>query len=223
MVAQQNQEQAKIKTLVAKIEQQPEDWQAYADLVSMLSITGNYIQAEELGLKSLGLFAKNTEAVAYLNYAIGSNYYNAGSYEQAQKYFQQVDLAPLKHDATMMQAQDWYAQKKYHQALAFAMTGTEQDATDTEAFILLGQIWLALGQFSDAKKAFDQAFVLDKNNFSANFGRGMLAMAEQVTDNHWLQQAKKIDTDEYQAQAQQLDDLLNVMTGGEANDASASK
>ncbi|MBM7617781.1 tetratricopeptide (TPR) repeat protein [Weissella uvarum] len=214
--------QEQVHQLVEEIENKPDEWAAYADLVTALTASGNFVQAEELGLKSLTLFEANAEAQAYLAYAVGNNYYAAGHYHEAQNFFQKVDNPKLAHDATMMQAQSWYAQKNYKQALAFTLTGIDQQPDDADAQVLLGNIWLALNDFAAATRAFEQALAVDPDNFEANFGRGLIATV-QHQENPWFEQAKRLDASQFSQKTQQLDDLVNVMTGGEETHESATK
>ncbi|WP_307994914.1 tetratricopeptide repeat protein [Weissella viridescens] len=206
------QQQADMQRLVKEIEAHPENWQAYADLINVLTATGNFVEAEELGLKSLSLFEDDAQAKAYLAYSVGNVYYAAGSYAQAQNFFQLVQLPELAHDVTMMQAQDWFAQKNYKQALAFALTGTEQDAQDVDAFDLLGNIWLALDQFDEAQAAFERALAINGDDFEANFGRGLLAQVAAIDDeNQWFSYAEALDATKFKQKTQQLNDLSQVI------------
>ncbi|GAK30645.1 tetratricopeptide TPR_2 repeat protein [Weissella oryzae SG25] len=202
-----------IKSLVSKIESKPDDWRAYIDLVNVLMITENYTEAEELALKSLGLFDKIQAARPHLFYALGNVYYSAGEYALANQYFNQINDDKLKHDATMMQAQGWYAQNKYQQALVFALTGVEQDATDVSAQILLGNIWLALQNSWEAQEAFDAAIKVEPDNFDANFARGVVAVVKGDDENAWLLKAKQLDPTKFQAQAKRLDEITQLLAG----------
>ncbi|MDR3190166.1 MAG: hypothetical protein LBT80_03050 [Lactobacillaceae bacterium] len=210
--------QQDISKLVRQIEAAPTDWQAYVDLVNVLTVTENFAQAEELGLKSLGLFAAAPQALENLYYALGNVYYAAADFSQAQLFFSKISDAKLQHDATMMQAQSYYAQQKWQQALVFALTGTEQVPTDGAAWVLLGNIWLSLTDLTAAQKAFDQALDLDAADFTANFGRGVTATALGAPDNQWLIKADQIDHAKFNAQATRLDELLQLMKGPDHND-----
>ncbi|SUP61200.1 Predicted O-linked N-acetylglucosamine transferase, SPINDLY family [Weissella viridescens] len=112
----------------------------------------------------------------------------------------------------MMQAQDWFAQKNYKQALAFALTGTEQDAQDVDAFDLLGNIWLALDQFDEAQAAFERVLAINGDDFEANFGRGLLAQVVAIDDeNQWFSYAEALDATKFKQKTQQLNDLSQVI------------
>ncbi|MCM0582272.1 tetratricopeptide repeat protein [Weissella diestrammenae] len=205
--------QADLKMLVARINDDAHDWRAYVDLINVLVTSENFVEAEELALKSLTLFKSSTEAQQQLLYTTGNLYYLAGKYELANQFFTQVDDRNLKHDATMMQAQSWFNQKRYQQALAFALTGVEQQPNDEAAQVLLGNIWMSLQSFEQAATQFEQALKVNQDNFDANFGLGVLAAINGERENHGFTMAKQIDAEKFERQTRQLDDLLQVMVG----------
>ncbi|MDR3240734.1 MAG: hypothetical protein LBT37_00995 [Lactobacillaceae bacterium] len=209
----ENLAQNDIKALVTAIEQDADNWRAYVDLVNVLAATENLIEAEELALKSLNLFEQNDEAHEHLLYATGNVYYLAGDFNNANRFFKEVTNHHLQHDATMMQAQSWYNQKNFNQALVYGLTGVEQVPKDEAAQIMLGNIWLSLNDLEHAKGAFNQALVVNEKNFDANFGRGLIAAVEGQLENEWLDNAKEINHEKYQQQAQQLDDLTQLLNG----------
>ncbi|GJM48500.1 tetratricopeptide repeat protein [Weissella soli] len=205
--------QTDMQKLVAAIEAAPQNWPAYVDLVNVLIVSENYLEAEELGLKSLGIFADNFAAVQQLNYAVGNLYYAVGAYDKANEFFGKIADATLLHDATMMQAQAFYAKNDFKQALVFALTGIEQVADDEAAIILLGNIWLGLQDFTQAAAAFEKALALNSKSFDANFGRGLVQTVHGEPGNHWLATAQAIDGDRYQNQAQRLDEIAQLLAG----------
>lgn len=205
--------QATIHQLVTLIEQNPNDYAPYVDLINLLTTLENLPEAEELALKSLSLFASQPAALEQLNYATGNVYYMAGKYEQAQTFFQKINDVQLQHDALMMQAQAAYNQQKYQQALAFTLTGVEQQPDDLAAQILLGNLWLSLGDLVAGGQAFESALELDANNFDANFGRGLVALSKGDPNNTWLKQAQALDADKYQQQGAVLDELMRAQLG----------
>lgn len=210
--------QKDIKQLVKDISEHPDHWQAYVDLVNVLTVINSLVEAEELALKSLSIFKNNETAQQELLYATGNVYYTAADYSRATSFFNKITDTKLKHDATMMQAQSFYAQNKFKQGLAFALTAVQQDNADLNAQILLGNIWLSLGDSKAARDAFDSALTINSDDYSANLGRGVVAMALNEQDNQWLQIAKKIDPKQYQADASRLDDLIQVMLGSTNNE-----
>ena len=64
--------------------------------------------------------------------------------------FQRVQDKRLKGQAYMMIAQTYYAQKKYQQALVFALTASEQLKRDSAPLTLMGDTFMALGNFTQA-------------------------------------------------------------------------
>jgi len=207
--------QLDIKHLVQHINQTPTDWRAYVDLVTALVASENLLEAEELALKSLGLFQGNVVAQQQLFYATGNVYYVAGKYDLATQFFTKITDLTLLHDATLMQAQAWYAQKQYQKALVFSLTALEQQPTDVPAQVLLGNIWLNLQDMPAASQAFEAAIILDELNFDANFGRGLVAAIAGDLQNKWFSQAQHTAPEQYAQQVQRLDDIIQTLLGGQ--------
>lgn len=204
-----------IAELVQLIETDETNWSAYVDLIGALVLANALPEAEELGLKSLTLFADTPEAVEQLLYAVGNVYYTAGAYDRAQAFFDRITDETLRSDACLMQAQSLYGQMEYHKALAFALTYHEGQPNDVDGLVLLGRIWLALDQLEMAKNVFDQALAIDGTDYAANFARGVVAVSlDKSTENTWLTKAKALNGTQYQEDAKQLDALLTAMTGG---------
>ena len=214
--------QKDIKRLVKDITEHPDHWQAYVDLVNVLTVTNSLVEAEELALKSLSIFKDNADAQQELFYATGNVYYTAADYTRATSFFNKITDEKLKHDAIMMQAQSFYAQNKFKQALVFALTAVQQDDQDLSAQVLLGNIWLSLGDSKAAREAFDAALAINQVNYSANFGRGVVAEALNEQDNQWLQAAQNINPKQYQADAGRLDDLIKVMLGSTSDERNSN-
>ncbi|MCW0952679.1 CDC27 family protein [Weissella ceti] len=204
-----------ISELVQLIEQDEKNWSAYVDLIGALVLANALPEAEELGLKSLTLFAETPEATQHLLYAVGNVYYAAGAYDRAQHFFDQITNPELHSDACLMQAQSLYGQKNYQKALAFALTYHEDKPEDIDGLVLLGRIWLALNDLATAKTLFDQALALNADDYAANFARGVVAVAmDKEPNNAWLTHAQALDAAQYKADAEQLDALLTAITGG---------
>lgn len=204
-----------ISELVQAIEQDTKNWAAYVDLINALVLANALPEAEELGLKALGLFAQTPEAGDNILYALGNVYYTAGAYERAQEFFARSTDVNLRLDACLMQAQSLYGQKEYQKALAFALTFHDKNPEDVDGLVLLGRIWLALDQLTVAQEKFDSALKYDAKHYGANFARGVLAVAlDKNPNNHWLTQAKALNPEQFQADATQLDGLLTAVTGG---------
>lgn len=209
--------QKNIKDLVQDISKNPNHWQAYVDLISLLTVTDELVTAEELALKSLSLFKDNNQAQQALLYATGNVYYTATDYARAATFFDKITDEKLQHDAIVMQAQSFYAQNKFKQALVFALTATQQDAHDIKIQVLLGNIWLSLGDLSNAKKVFESVLHLDEQNYAANFGLGLITQVTMPKDNPWLMKAKQINSKQYQQDASRLDELITIMLGSQKN------
>ncbi|AIG65250.1 tetratricopeptide repeat protein [Weissella tructae] len=203
-----------VSELVQLIEMDADNWSAYVDLIGALVLSNALPEAEELGLKSLTLFADNPEAVDHLLYAVGNVYYTAGAYDRAQTFFDRITLESLRLDAALMQAQSLYGQGQYKKALAFALTYTEKVPTDVDGHVLLGRVWLALNNLDTAKDMFDKALGLDADHYGANFGRGVVAVSNgDAQHNEWLEKAKQLNPVQFKSDAEQLDGLLTVLGG----------
>lgn len=209
--------QQDIKDLVQDISKNPDHWQAYVDLISLLTVAGELVLAEDLALKSLSLFKDNDHAQQELLYATGNVYYVATEYARAATFFDKITDKKLKYDAIVMQAQSFYAQNKFKQALVFGLTAVQQNHEDVKAQVLLGNIWLSLGDLAKAKSTFDTAVALDEQDYAANFGRGLIEQVSAPKSNPWLVKAKQINSKQYQTDAARLDDLIAVMLGGQDN------
>lgn len=209
--------QVDAKRLVQHINQTPTDWRAYVDLVNVLVASDNLVAAEELALKSLGLFQTDPVAQQQLFYVTGNVYYVAGKYDLAAQFFAKITDLELLHDATLMQAQAWYGQQHYQKALVFGLTAVDQQPTDVAAQVLLGNIWLNLQDMSAAGASFEEALSLEPANFAANFGRGLVAAMTGNLQNEWFTQAQQLAPEQYEQQVQQLDDIINTLLGGHRN------
>lgn len=222
MTQPENAAQADIARLVSEINANPDNWQAYADLVAVLVATENLVEAEELALKSLGLFQANDEALQNLLYAAGNVYYVAGDYARANEFFAKITDLEILHDATVMQAQAWYAQNQFQKALVFALTAVEQQPENVAAQVLLGNIWLGLQNMDKATTAFNDAIHVDPMNFDANFGRGIIAIVDGDRENQWSATAEMIDMERYRAQAQRLDEIVQLLSGSRVDESESN-
>lgn len=204
-----------IAELVQLIEADEHNWAAYVDLIGALVLANALPEAEELGLKSLSLFGDKPEAVNQILYAVGNVYYSAGAYDRAQTFFDRIDDPALRSDACLMQAQSLYGQKAYQKALAFALIYHEEKPEDIDGLVLLGRIWLALDKIEMAKNMFDEALMINHDDYAANFARGVVAVSlDKTSENDWLTRAKTLNEHQYQLDAKQLDALLTAITGG---------
>lgn len=201
-----------IKQLVAKIDQQPEDWRLYNDLAIHLTQLRDYLQAEELAMKSLGRFEHDKEAQQTLLYTLGNIYYSAEEYDKAVTYFDQIADQKLKRDALVMIAQSLMQQQDYQHALVYALTAHDQMKQDPEVNTLLGDLLLALGEFQQASDFYDDALQSDAKFVRALFGRGLIALVNDQDASAYFAKVQELDAQFYQANQQRVDEIATVIT-----------
>ena len=100
--AQKRQSEQLVHQLVAAIDAEPNKFNNYYELGSLLTRLHDYAQAEELFLKALGLFETRGDerAVTFLKYGLGNLYYEVDQVDKAIKYYNQVEDEKMKADAT---------------------------------------------------------------------------------------------------------------------------
>lgn len=201
-----------IKVLITKIDANPTQWRHYNDLVIILTQIGDYNSAEELAMKALGLFANDLPGQQALLYTLGNVYYSAGEYQKAVSYYQQIVSDDVKADAFVMLAQTFMAQQDYQQAFVYALTAHEQLLQDEQLTVLLGDICLALGDFTQAD-AYYANVLATSVNVPALFGRGLVALA--IGDDRQAEtlfaQVKANDLHFYQVNQQRVDEIITVI------------
>lgn len=201
-----------ITALIAKINAAPDDWRNYNDLGVVLTQISDYNSAEELIMKALGLFSDNdATAKETLLYSLGNVYYAAGEYQKAMTYYQQITAVDIKGDAFMMLAQSFMQQQQYQQALVYGLTAQENLPNDVAVKILLGDIWLALGEFTQADTMYTQALDYDAQNVVALFGRGIIALTMGQPSENFFAQVETLDSKYYADNKQRVDEIATVV------------
>ncbi|KRL04652.1 tetratricopeptide repeat protein [Liquorilactobacillus oeni] len=200
-----------VKKAIKKIDDHPEVPQNYYNLGVLLTELKNYEQAQELYIKALYLFKKNKEAADLLHYGSGNVFYAAGLYEKAVKEFQRVTGSSLKQEAYLMLAQTEFAQDHYQQAVAFALTVAEKEEKSIPALMLLGESFLALGNFETAKKYFEKVVNYEPAHFKANFELGVLELVSGGKGTAYFQCAQGIDAQAFAAMKTRLVDIERVV------------
>lgn len=196
-----------IHQLVEKVEKDHNNQTAYYELGSYLTKVKDYPQAEELYKKAIGYFDEKNEQVDLLQYGLGNVFYEAELYSEAIQSFQKVTNQKLKETAFLMLAQSYMAQELYQQALVFAITAQEINPENMDANELIGDIFLALGQFENAGKYYDFVLKIDENNAKANFQRGLANMVLGIEFNTYFDRSKIADQSYFEAQKQRLSEI----------------
>lgn len=201
-----------IKTLINKINTQPKDWRNYNDLGVVLTQISDFNSAEELIMKALGLFGSQDEvAHQTLLYTLGNVYYGAGEYPKAVTYYQQITRADIKGDAFVMLAQSFMQQQQYQQALVYALTAHESVPNDISVMVLIGDIWLALGDFKQADAMYAEVLTQAADNVAALFGRGIIALTLGQPSAALFAQVEKLDSKYYADNKQRVDEIATVI------------
>ncbi|MCM0599479.1 tetratricopeptide repeat protein [Periweissella fabalis] len=200
-----------IKKLVSMINKNPNDWRNYNDLGIVLVQIADYASAEELIMKALGLFKTDAKAQQSLLYTLGNVYYGAGEYQKAMKYYQKIIDNTIKGDAFVMIAQSFMQQKQYQQALVYALTAQEMLPDDVKILILVGDIWLALGDFDKADVEYRRALSYDTDNVAALFGRGIIALTLNRPSAALFARVEQLDSKYYADNKQRVDEIATVI------------
>ncbi|WP_412990106.1 tetratricopeptide repeat protein [Pediococcus siamensis] len=200
--------QAAAKHLVSAIDAAPDDYKRYYNLGVFLTQANSFDQAEELYVKALGRFHDKKQAQNLLHYGLGNAYYEAGEYQQALTQFQAVHDEQLKAEAYQMIAQTYMAQDDYKTALAFALTAQAKHQQDATINGLIGEIFLALGDFEHARTYYEQALAADSKNGKYQFERGIIALVQgEEHAERYFERAKELDPAYYQKGQQRLADI----------------
>ncbi|WP_102281272.1 tetratricopeptide repeat protein [[Lactobacillus] timonensis] len=219
-----NQEQTNqlVHRLIAAIDQQPEKVNNYYDLGSLLTRLQSYEQAEELFMKALGIFEQKDDgdAVNLLNYGLGNLYYTVGKAKSAIDYYNKIDDPKLKADSYLMLAQSYMKEKHYKQAVAYGLTALELRPDDAAINQVLGDSFLALGEFEQARGYYDTILKHHPGRADTQFNRGLVAMVLGEDYHSYLTQAQQLDPDFYKKSEKRIADIKDFLErqGGLTND-----
>ncbi|GET18115.1 tetratricopeptide repeat protein [Ligilactobacillus agilis] len=172
----EKQAQVALKQLIAQVDKDPYNPEAYYQLGMALTEMKSYPQAEELFKKALNVFEGQADKQALLHYGLGNVFYASEFYPEALKEFQAVKDSKLANEALLMLAQTNYAQKQYQSCVAFALTVFEQDATNTTALKLVADSLMALGSFAEAKQYYQKFLELSPANVEVLFSLGLVKL-----------------------------------------------
>ncbi len=211
-----------VHRLVTAIDEHPEKVNNYYDLGSLLTRLQSYEQAEELFMKALGIFEKkdDRDAINLLNYGLGNLYYTVGKVKSAIDYYNKIDDPKLKADSYLMLAQSYMKEKQYKQAVAYGLTALELRPGDAAINQVLGDSFLALGEFEQARGYYDEILKHHPGRADTQFNRGLVAMVLGEDYHNYLTQAQQLDPDFYKKSEKKIADIKNFLEqqGGLQND-----
>lgn len=211
--AQKNQSQQLVHRLVKAIDEEPNKFNNYYDLGSLLTRLNDYTQAEELFQKAIGIFERRGDqrAINFLKYGLGNLYYTVGKVDDAIKLYNEIDDAKLKADSYLMLAQSYMKKKQYKQAVAYGLTAYDLSSDDPEINQVLGDSLLALGEFKQAKRYYDQILLHHPGRADTQFNRGLVAMALNEPYKKYLAQAQQLDLDYYQKSEKRIAEIEHAL------------
>ncbi|HIW70222.1 MAG TPA: tetratricopeptide repeat protein [Candidatus Limosilactobacillus merdipullorum] len=211
-----------VHRLVTAIDEHPEKVNNYYDLGSLLTRLQSYEQAEELFMKALGIFDKkdDRDAINLLNYGLGNLYYTVGKVKSAIDYYNKIDDPKLKADSYLMLAQSYMKEKQYKQAVAYGLTALELRPGDAAINQVLGDSFLALGEFEQARGYYDEILKHHPGRADTQFNRGLVAMVLGEDYHNYLTQAQQLDPDFSKKSEKKIADIKNFLEqqGGLQND-----
>lgn len=209
----QNQSVQLIHQLVAAIDAEPNKFNNYYELGSLLTRLHDYAQAEELFMKGLTRFKKrgDTRAVTFLNYGLGNLYYEADRVDEAIKYYNLIADEKLKADAYLMLAQSYIKKGQYKQAIAYGLTAHELETSDPEISQVLGDALLALGEFKQARDYYDLILRRHPGRADTQFNRGLVAMALHEPYHQYLEQAQQLSPEYYQKSEKRIAEIEQTL------------
>ncbi|KRK46319.1 tetratricopeptide repeat protein [Dellaglioa algida] len=196
-----------IHELVEKVEQHPDNQDVYYQLGSYLTEVKDYVHAEELYKKAISHFDEKNIKADLLVYGLGNVFYEAELYVEAIQTFQKVTNPEMKENAFLMLAQSYMEQESYQQALAFAITAQEINPENIDTNELIGDIFLALGQFENAAKYYDLVLESDQNHAKANFQRGLVNMVLGLEFDTYFTRSRLTNKKYFDAQKKRLSEI----------------
>ena len=151
-----------------------------------------------------------TEKTELLHYGLGNVYYASELYDEAIAQFNLIQDGKLQAEAYTMLAQAYYAKADYQKALVFALTASEK-MRSAATLSLMGDCFLALGNFGPAKDYYQQALQLEPNDTRINFQLGVLAVVNGADPTSYFARAKQSDPKLYQTLKTRLNDVEQTM------------
>ena len=206
--AQAQQMKQTVHELVQKIDDQPDEPQHYYDLATVLVAGKDYEQAEELLMKALGLFDQSGDAVRdKLIYGLGNVYYAAEEYGKAVQWFEKIRATEWKTEAYLMLAQSYLGMGDNKRSMAFALSAQSDTKINPQISNMIGDNLLALGDFTQAGRFYDQVLEVEPNNGPANFNRGLVAMVNGEPYAGLFERAQENDPKYFKAGQQKLSEI----------------
>ena len=193
--------------LISKVDQDPYDPKAYYELGCFLVTLKNYPAAEELFKRALNAFEKQPKKQDLLRYGLGNVYYASELYQEALHEFNKIKDQKLMGKAYLMIAQTYYAKQDYRHALAYALSAKK----DIAAKRLIGDCFLALGEFMQAKKWYQEVLKACPDDLSTNFNLGICQVTLGNDGQKYFLKVKQKDVAYYEKMQARLADIQSFL------------
>lgn len=175
-------------------------------LSTYLTYGGEFEQAEELLMKAKAIFANNLT----IDYNLGNVYYTKGEYDKAQAIFELLVKKNFGHEAMFMLAQTLNKLGSVNQALVYALTALDKAPADEAYSELVGDIFMSLGDFKNAKRYYKDSYNIKKNEKNS-FNLGLCNMILKESYQEYFLESKNINKKYYENNIEKLDDIQKLI------------
>src|SRR5699024_11191562 len=95
--------------------------------------------------------------------------------------------------------------------MVFALTASENATQDPAPKALLGDCFLATGDFQNAQKYYDKSLALNKKDIHVNFQRGLTALVQGQKADIYFNRVKKRDPQYLKKHQERLNDIASLL------------
>ncbi|AYU55397.1 tetratricopeptide repeat protein [Staphylococcus debuckii] len=183
-----------LKALFENIEQNPEAIENYINSGILLAEAGEVEKAEKFFQKALTINSDN----GAIYYNLANVYYNAESYNDAIKLYQQaLQKGVDEADTNYMIGMSFNQLGAFKEALPFLMRAAELDEkNDEEIQFQYGLVLCHLEMFDAAIQQLDKVLTINSENTDALYNRGLAGYMQSENTNDalpYFERAVKID------------------------------
>jgi len=171
----------------------PEFGDAYRFIGNIMLSIGNYNEAVENYKKALGIDPTLTE----VQYHLGLAYFQKGVYSKSIKYLEKVGNDPHYSEVREYINRARSAQAQLADELARIKALLKKDPDNPEYLMSLGNIYLKMGEYTDATEEFHKVLVILPDSIPALYGLAIISTEKKdyATAVNILQQIKRIQPD----------------------------
>ena len=203
-----NETDVAVQDLVCYLNEHKNDMYGYLLLSVFLVELNDFVQAEELIIKSLHKFDDNLSFI----YMLGILYYCMGKYDDSLLIFLKIkDNQNVKEDSYFMIAELYFKLGDNKKALAYALTCLDIDNSKSDSNILVADIMIQLQMFNEAREYLSKAINMDNQSSSLYFKYGLLSM---ITDHEYIsyfKKSKSLDSKYFIEHKQQVKNIIKFL------------